>query len=238
MELDDLKKAWNKLNDEQGAPLYSENEIADFRRARSRDFSVWIQNGLIIDIILKSIFSIAFLSLIVLLRDSFVYILVASVIIALCIILIIIESRYLRRARKVDQDDNSVTDSIKAKLSFLRTYYYRVQFLQGLTNPIFVAAGISFFYYFKYGRINITDYQDIILISIILLISFLLTLPTTFSLYGYHYSVLKSSLARLEDERSWQEAIKKYKKQRKVLYWFLGILLLTGVIILIYLMLL
>jgi hypothetical protein len=232
MEIDDLKRVWNNMNREAGQTVYSADEIAKFRKARSRDFSVWIQNGLILDIVLKSFFALAFLILIFLFINTPVFIAVASAIIVLCILLIIIESRYLRNSREADKENKSVVDGIKAKLSFLKSYYYRIQFLQGLTNPLFVAAGISFYYYFKYGQIRIVDFQDAFVISLLLIISFLFTLPTTFSLYGYHYRVLQAGLASLEDEDSWQETMKRYQRQKKLLYWLLGILLGAGITIL------
>ena len=53
MELDDLKKLWTKINEENGQRRYSVEEIASFRKARSKDFSTWMQNGLFLDIIFK-----------------------------------------------------------------------------------------------------------------------------------------------------------------------------------------
>jgi len=232
MEIDDLKRVWNNINQEAGQTVYSEEEIAKFRKARSRDFSVWIQNGLILDIVLKSIFALGFLILIFLYSSTPVFIAFGSGIIALCIILIIIESSYLKDSREADRENKSVVEGIKAKLAFLKSYYYRIQFLQGLTNPIFVAAGISFYYYYKYGQIRIVDFQDAFIIILLLVISFLFTLPTTFSLYGYHYRVLEAGLASLEDEDSWQETLKRYQKQKKLLNWLLWILLLAGIAIL------
>jgi len=238
MELDDLKKVWTKVNSDAKHPLYSVKDISDFRKARSKDFSTWIQNGILIDLILKCFFIFAFLILIWLLRDSTLYIFVASAIILLGFVLIFLEIKYLKTSRDLDKSNISVQEGIKAKLAFLKTYYYRIQFLQGLTNPMLVAAGISFYYYSTYNQIVISSTKDILVILLLLFVSFLFTLPTTLSLYGYHYRILKSSLANLEDEVSWNTAISKYNKQKKCLYWIFGSLLFIGVLALTYLVLL
>ena len=238
MELDDLKKLWNKVNEDGGQPKYSVEQIAAFRKARSNDFSTWIQNGLILDIIFKSICILAFVYLIFLLGESIGFLITAIGVILICILLIILEYKHFKSSRKLAQQDISVQESIKAKLKFIKTYYYRIQFMQGLTNPVIVAAGISFFYFQRYGEIRLVDFQSAAVVAIILLISFLFTLPTTLSLYGYHYRVLKASLASLENEEEWTKAIDRYNKQKKVLYWIIGTLLFVGLTALIILILL
>lgn len=238
MEIEDLKRVWTKVNQDSGQPVYSVEDIAEFRKSRSKDFSSWIQNGLVFDIILKGIFISAFIGLVFLLNDSTGFIFTAIGIILLCAVLIIFEFRYLKSSREFDRKDISVQEGIRAKLSFLKTYYYRIQFLQGLSNPIFVAAGVCFYNFKKYGRIKVDDYQDLLVIILILVISFLFTLPTTLTVYGYHYRVLKTSLASLEDEGSWTDAISRYNKQKKIIYWIFGVLLLIGLAVLSYLLLL
>ncbi len=232
MELDDLKKVWTKINIDTGQPTYSAEDIAAFRKARSKDFSTWIQNGLIIDIILKGIFILAFSVLAILLRESIGYVIISIATILISGLLILIEFRYLHGSKDLDRKDNSVQEGIRAKLKFLKTYYYRIQFMQGLSNPIFVGAGVSFYYLKKYGGISISSFEDILVLIILLVVSFLFTLPTTLSLYGYHYRVLKTSAVSLENEESWKSVISKYEKHNKVLSWALGSLLLIGLILL------
>jgi hypothetical protein len=238
MEIDDLKKVWTKINNETGQPVYSAEDITNFRKARSKDFSTWIQNGLIIDIILKGVFILAFAVLTILLREFIGYVIIAISTILLSAFLIVVELKYLKGAKVIDRKDISVQEGIKAKLGFLKTYYYRIQFMQGLSNPLFVGAGVSFYYFHKYGAIKIDNFEDSLILILLLLVSFLLTLPTTLSLYGYHYKNLKTSIASLENEESRKSAIIKYEKQTKLLSWVLGSLLLIGLIALVYLILL
>jgi len=237
MEIDDLKKVWTKINSETGQPVYSSEEIANFRKARSKDFSTWIQNGLMLDIIMKGLFIVVFAVLIILYSGTPIFIVIASAIILLLIGLLIIESRYLKSSKDVDSKYITVQEGIQAKLDFLKTYYYKIQFLQGLSNPILVAAGVCIFYYQKYGAFRIDGSRDILVLIVLLLVSYLLTLPTTFSLYGYHYKILKGTLASLEDEEAWTETLKKYEIQKRILAWVLGSLLLIGIVGLVILLL-
>jgi len=233
MELDDLKKLWTKINQDTDQPQYSIEDIAAFRKARSGDFSTWIQNGLVLDMIFKGIFILAFIFLIFLLGDSTGFFLTSSGIILFCLILIIFEYRHFLSSKELDKQDISVQEGIKSKLNFLKTYYYRIQFLQGLSNPIFVSVGVCFYYYQKIGEVRLENFQDIAVLVLLLAVSFLFTLPTTISLYGYHYKVLKASLASLENEEEWTKAIDRYNRQKKVLYWILGSLLLIGILVLV-----
>lgn len=238
MELDDLKKLWTKINEDESQPKYSVEQIAEFRKTRSKDFSSWIQNGLVLDIILKSFFILAFVYLIILMGESPGFLITAIGIIIVSLLLILLEYKHFRSSKNLDRQDTSVQESIRSKLKFIKTYYYRIQFMQGLSNPIFVSAGICYFYYTKYGEIRLDDFESIAVVAIILVVSFLFTLPTTLSLYGYHYRVLKASLASLENEEEWTMAIDRYNRQKKVLYWILGSLLFIGllaIIILIFL---
>lgn len=237
MELDELKKAWSKLNSDSAQPVYTVEEIDEFRRARSKDVSTWIQNGLILDMILKGVFILAYLVLIILMKESVRFIFAASGIILAGLLLILNEYQYFNRSRELDRKDVPVQESIRQKLSFLKSFYYRIQFMQGLTNPMFVAVGAFYYYYFNYGDIRLNDTQDILVFALLLIISFLFTLPTTLSLYGYHYGILKTSLASLEDDGKWAIAISRYKKKKKALSWLFGIMLFIGLAVLLYLIL-
>ena len=237
MELDDLKKVWAKVNDQTGQTQYSKEEIADFRKARSRDFSTWIQNGLSFDIIVKGLLIAAYIFLIYLQSSSPGFVLMSIGIITLCLALIILEFKHLRKSKNADSGSFSVQEGIREKIKFLKSYYYRILFIQGVSNPIFVFAGVCFYYNQKYGSLKFESINDILIIVLILIISYLFTLPTTLSLYGYHYKVLRTSLASLEDEESWIDAISRYKKQKLILSWILGVLLSVGVIALLYLIL-
>lgn len=237
MEIDDLKKVWTKVNRDSDQPIYSIEDIADFRKSRSKDFSAWIQNGLILDIILKGLFSLAYIVLIYLLRESLTFTFIATGVILLGTSLIFLEYRYFKSSKHLDKRDISVQEGIRAKLTFLKTYYYRIQFLQGLSNPMIVSAGIFFYYYFTYGEIRIEDFEDLVVTIVLLLISFALTLPTTLSLYGYHFRVLQNSLANLEEEGSFPNAVKRYNRQKKLLHWLIGSLLIIGLGVLIFLLL-
>lgn len=62
MELNDLKKTWQKVS--QNPDLnYSVEEIDQFRKSRSKDFSKWIRSALFIDFVIKAVLATSFVVL-------------------------------------------------------------------------------------------------------------------------------------------------------------------------------
>ena len=70
MQEDDIKKIWNRIDEHKEQVDYSVDEIAAFRKARSKDFSAWIRSSLAFDIALKSLVLAILVVLIVILRHQ------------------------------------------------------------------------------------------------------------------------------------------------------------------------
>ncbi|MBT5427801.1 MAG: hypothetical protein HOK84_16470 [Bacteroidetes bacterium] len=237
MELDDIQKVWKQANQEQNLHEYSSDEIRSFRKSRSRDFTKWIRNSLRMDFMIKALIAVSYFVLIILFRSEVVTQIICAFLAVLTFGLIWIERPHYTKAVLLDQSTESLQAVLHERLAFLKTFYFRIQFLVGLTNPLLVTVGSFFYYYTKYGRVSFPEIDDILVFVSILIISFLFTIPTTASMYGFHARTLQNSLASLEDSDHWEKAIRSYNRSKKILTWIFVSLMVIGIAILAFILL-
>ena len=236
MDLDELKKTWKQVNRDQSVH-YSLDQIDTFRKSRSKDFSNWIRSSLRIDFILKSLTAISFAILVFLFNNQIQVQVICGILAILSTLLIFLEKPHFDKARKLDENPDTIQGSLINKLNYLKAYYFKIQFMVGLTNPLMVSAGACYFMYFKYSEIRPMDLEDILVFGAILIVSFLFTIPTTLGLYGFHLRNIQNSLANLENEDHWEKEIKRYKRSRNILAGVFITLLLIGILALIVILL-
>lgn len=227
MDLDDFKKTWKAVS-HQTSMDYSMEEIDTFRNARSKDFSSWIRSAIRADLVFKTILGLAFVVLAILLRQQLLASVVSIVLALIVLLLAMTIQPYRRRSILLDQQDDDLQSGLINKLTFLKSFYFRIQFLIGLSNPLIVIAGSLTYYFVKYQQVPPLNLEDILVLAAIVIIAFLFTIPTTAGLYGYHLRNLQNSLAGLEDAGHWAKELKRYKKSKRILTLLLLALLLFG----------
>jgi len=236
MDFDKIKQVWTKVNEDPNHPVYSIEDLKAFRKARSRDFSHMIKTLLITDIILKGMIATSFGILLVLFIGNLTEQMVCLGLLLVCLGMIMIQSPFLKKSRNIEREQGSVVELLQKQLSFLKSNYHKILITQGITNPLLVTSGAFFYYYFKYGTIQLKATDDILVFILMILISFVLTLPTTLSMYSFHKRTLESSLASLEDSPSWEDQIRKFKRSRKTIWIVFSVLAIAGLVIFIVLL--
>ena len=236
MDLDELKKTWKQVNQDQSVH-YSLDQIDTFRKSRSKDFSNWIRSSLRNDFVLKSLIATSFTVLIFLLNTQLSVQIACGVLALLSTGLIFLEKPHFDKARELDKNPDTMQGSLISKLNYLKAYYFKIQFLVGLTNPLLVSAGACYYMYFKYSEIRPMDLEDILVFTAILIVSFLFTIPTTAGLYGFHLRNIQNSLANLENEGHWAKEMKRYKRSKNILAGIFISLLIIGILALIVILL-
>ncbi len=230
MDFDNLKQVWKAGQNYQQAPAYSQDDIQAFRRSRSRDFTKWIRSSLRMDIVVKTLIATALIVLVFLFDTSWIVPLVLIALAALCVLLVLVEMPYMQRSIRLDEATDSMQQTLVDRITFLKTFYFRIQFFIGLSNPLLVCTGAFYYYYLKYQDIVFADLEDVLVFAAILIISFLFTIPTTASMYGFHLRGLQNALANLDDTDHWQKEIRRHQKSKKVMSWVFGALLVVGII--------
>jgi|GEM_PF-2382791 len=230
MELEDMKKIWARMEKDQVRTEYSQEEISAFRKARSKDFTSWIRTSLGFDLVMKSLVAVSLIIMAVLFRmQPAVF---AVCLITLIMVLIMIPYVWSVRASAghFDRADGTIQETLTQKITFLKKMYYKVQFVQSLTNPMIVITGLLFYYYISYRFVPPFHYTDWIVTMLLLLLSFVLTLPATLSIYGFQLRNLQGSLSSLQDPEGYQLENEKFKKRQRGLSVLIYSLLALGVI--------
>jgi hypothetical protein len=238
MELDDMKKIWNRMEERQVRKEYSVEEISGFRKARSRDFTAWIRTSLGFDIVLKSLVAIVLLITLSLYRNQSLAFYTSLVSLVALSVLIPYLIRIRRSAFNLDSTDGTIQETLEKKTVFLKKMYYKVQFVQSLTNPFIVIAGMLVYYYVRFGFVPPLHFQDKLIIATLVVLSFLFTLPATLSIYGVQLRSLNGCLSSLTDPEGWELEAEKFKKSQRFLSILLYGLLILGIVMLAVVMLL
>ncbi len=233
MDLDDFKKVWKASNEAVNQLRYTADEIQSFRKARSRDFTKWISNSLKMDFVIKALMGLGFLPLIVLFHGEVVIQLVCALLSLGCFSLILLERPYYRRSKQLDQTTENLQKTLQDRLAFLKSFYFRIQFLIALSNPLLVTLGSFYYYQQKYGTVHFDDLEDVLVFTAILVVAFLFTIPTMAGMYGFHFKSLQNTLSSLEDEGHWKKEMKRYHHSKTILTYLFGALLVIGILALV-----
>lgn len=238
MQDDHLKKIWNRIDENREQREYSVDEIAAFRKARSRDFSAWIRSSLAFDIALKCLVLPIFVVLTIILRHQPGPALVSAGIVVLLGMLIPYEISIRRTVLKIDMQDNSIKESLMAKIAFLKKIFYPVQIIQNLSYPCIVVAGLMIYYLIREGFIPLFVLHNWLISVALILLSFLLVLPVTLSVYGFQLRNLQGCLNALTGPDEMEIEADRYIRRQKVLSILLYTILAIGIVLLVLVMLL
>jgi len=232
MELNELKRIWDRINELHSNPAYSPEQIQAFIKARSSDFTRWIRSALVLDLSLKLIITMASVWLITQnLSQLPVLLLVATMLISI-LFTAVKELRVLKTTSLLERSTGSVTEMLRKKVALVREMYHKVQFMQAITSPMLVAAGGLVYYQVKYGQVPPLDTKDLLVFSGFMILAFLLSLPSTLSMYGYHLKTLEDCLHNMDDGDHWGTQVEAFYRKRKVLYTGMIILLVAGIALL------
>ncbi len=238
MELDDMKKIWNRMEERQVRKEYSVEEISGFRKARSRDFTAWIRISLGFDVVLKILVAVVLLVTLSLYRNQSLAFFTSLVSLVALSVLIPYLVRIRRAAFELDSSNATIQETLETKIQFLKKMYYKVQFIQSLTNPFIVIAGTLVYYYVRFGFVPPLHFHDRLIIATLVLLSYLFTLPATLSIYGVQLRSLSGCLSSLTDPEGWELEDEKFKRSKRFLSILMYGLLILGIAILAVVMLL
>lgn len=233
MELNDIKDIWKRIDARKDRPEYSLDEIAAFRNARSRDFTSWIRTSLSIDLILKMMVLVVLTVITLLFRFQPIVLIFNLISILILAVLIPYEFRIRQKASSLDRLDGSIQELLSAKIDFLKGMYNRVQFIQGLTNPFIVISGLMVYCYFTYRLVPPLDFRDWMITAALVILSFILTLPSTLAAYGFQLRSLQGCLSSLTDPEGYENEARRFNRRRRFLTALLYGLLVVGISLLV-----
>lgn len=233
LDLYKYQLAWKKEKSFQVEKI-SEIEIQNFMKSTSRIMGQY-KRSLLFDIGFKGILLISFLVLFFLLKNQPIAILAITLFIFIAVLGIIWQSKVYKRADKISVKKEHLKDLLKAYFDFYTGQYIKSIFVNALSSTLFFVSGSMFYLLFKYEQIPIFELDDFIVLAIGIIFSYGVSAFAQIKQNDYQINQLESCLVEIEENTINASSIKKYKTNRIKNIIAIGIALITGVIIFLYL---
>jgi hypothetical protein len=235
LDLNKYQLAWKKEKSFQAEKL-SEVEIRNFMKSASKIVGQY-RRSLIFDIVFKGILLISFLLLIFLLKNQSIAILAITFFVFIAAFGIIWQTKVYKRVDKISVTKEHLKDLLKAYIDFYTEQYIKSIFVSALSSTLFFLSGSLFYLNFKYEQIPTFELDDFIVLTIGIILSYGVSAFAQIKQNDYQIKQLESCLVEIEENTISASSIKKYKTNRIKNIVTIGIALITGVIIFLYLIL-
>lgn len=233
LDLNKYQLAWKKEKTFQAEKL-SEIEIHNFMKSASKIAGQY-RRSLLFDIAFKSILLISLLLLIFLLKNQSIAILAITFIIFITAFGIIWQSKVYNRIGKISVTKEHLKDLLKTYIDFYTRQYIKSIFVSALSSTLFFLSGSLFYLRFKYEQIPTFELDDFIVLFIGIILSYGVSAFAQIKQNDYQIKQLESCLIEIEENTINASSIKKYKTNRIKNIITIGIALIIGVIIFLYL---
>jgi len=233
LDLNKYQLAWKNEKSFQAEKL-SEIEIQNFMKSASKIVAQY-KRSLVFDIVFKSILLISFLVLIFLLKNQSIAILTNSFFVFIATIGIIWQTKVSKRADKISVTKEHLKDLLRAYIDFYNGLYVKSIFVNALSSTLFFLNGSLFYLYFKYEHIPTFELDDFIVLTVGIILSYGVSAFAQIKQNEYQIKQLESCLVEIEENTINASSIKKYRTNRIKNIVTIGIALIIGVIIFLYL---
>ncbi len=233
LDLNKYRLAWKNEKSFQAEKL-SEIEIHNFMKSASKIVSQY-KRSLLFDIVFKSILFFSFLVLILLLKNQSIAVLTNSFLIFLAVFGIIWQIKVYRRIDKISVAEENLKDSLRAYIDFYNGHFIKSIFVSALSSTLFFLCGSLFYLHFKYNQIPTFELDDFIVLIVGVILSYGLSAFTQIKQHNYQIKQLENSLIEIEENTINELSIKKYKTNRIKNMIIVGIAMIIGMILFLYL---
>lgn len=233
LDLNKYQLAWKDEKSFQAEKL-SEIEIQNFMKSASKIVAQY-KRSLIFDIVFKSILLISFIVLIVLLKNQSIATLTNLFFIFIAAFGIIWQTNVYKRVDKISITKEHLKDLLRAYIDFYNGLYVKSIFVNALSSTLFFLSGSLFYLYFKYEQIPTFELDDFIVLIIGIILSYGVSAFAQIKQNEYQIKQLESCLVEIEENTINASSIKKYKTTRIINIITIGIALILGVILFLFL---
>jgi hypothetical protein len=233
LDLNKYQLAWKNEKSFQAEKL-SEMEIHNFMKSASKIVRQY-KRSLIFDIVFKSFLLISFIVLICLLKNQSIAVLTNSFLISITAFGIIWQLKVYKRVDKISITTEHLKDLLRAYIKFYNGRYIKSIFVSALSSTLFFLSGSLFYLHYKYVQIPSFESDDFIVLTVGIILSYGLSAFTQIKQNNYQIKQLESCLVEIEENTIDASSIKKYQTNRIKNLIKIGIALIFGVILLLFL---
>ncbi len=233
LDLNKYRLAWKNEKTFQAEKL-SEIEIYDFMKSASKIVGQY-KRSLLFDIVYKGILLVSFFILILLLKNQSIAILTISFFIFIAIFGIVWQLKVYKNSDRINNTKENLKDLLRKYIAYYNEQYIKSIFVSALSSTLFFLSGSLFYLHFKYDQIPSFELDDFIVLTIGIILSYSLSAFTQIKQNNYQIKQLERCLVEIEDNTINASSIKKYKTKRIKNIVIIGIALIIGVILLLFL---
>jgi len=211
----------------------SEQEILHFTKSTSKIEGQY-KKALGFDVALKSIFIAALLGLCFMVRETAPLIIV-FVLMCITVLGLLWQLRIYKQTEKMNTGKGSLKETLQAVLHFLNHSYSKALFVNALSSTLFFLIGSMYYLQIKYGKIPPMEFDDGVVLTAGILLSYGVSAIVYIVQNNFQIKQLETCLAQIEEDTLSDSTLKTFRKNRLKNLIKNGIALITGVILLLYL---
>ena len=229
-DFDKYKEVWKK-EDKFSEDLLSENDIWDFIQTESQGAQRIYRNGVVFDLVLKSLLLLCFASLFFLYKDLSV----GSLNLVLLVVTVLGLTYQWKTYHRIPQgfaEGLTTTGIVHLLLDFHQKYYRWSILVSALSAPLFFMAGSMFYLYFKYRPMPKFQWDDLIVMVIGIFLSYGLSAFSQWWQANQLVEEWEMCQGELENDAFTEQHVRTIRKKRSRILMLFGMLLLAGLVIL------
>ncbi|NDV42890.1 hypothetical protein [Flagellimonas sediminis] len=233
LDLNKYQLAWKNEESFQAEKL-SEIEIHNFMKSTS-NIGGQYKRSILFDIVFKSFLFIIFIVLIFLLKNQSITTLTIPFFIFIAAFGIIWQIKVYKRVDTISIGHEHLKRLLRAYIDFYNGQFVKSIFVSALSSTLFFIGGSLFYLYFKYGQIPSFEIDDFIVLTIGIALSYGVSAFAQIKQNEYQIKELESCLVEIEENTIAASSIKKYQTNRIKNLITIGIALIIGAVIFLYL---
>jgi hypothetical protein len=234
IDLEKYKTSWKKEPAFQ-ATLLSKQDVLKFMQTSSKNLISMFKKGLIFDIVLKCILFILVLILIVMTSDLTLTVYVNLFIQSLILLSMGWQISIFKKLPIKESESQNALGQLNTYIAFYYKYYVYSIFNSALSSVLLFLIGSMFYLHFKYGHIPSLDFEDLIVLSIFIILGFGLSYYAQIKQTTFHIDQLKACVKDIETDTLSENSVHTYRRNRLRNLIMISILFLVGILLLIYL---
>ena len=234
VDLENYKNAWKNERSFDERKL-SENEISMFMQSSSRSIVTLFRKGLLFDIFFKIVLLISLVFLFFLMQGQSAWRFTVVFQIILILAGIFWQKHILHKIPDQSEKGSSAFDKLRIYIDFYYRYYIVSIYIGALSSSFFFLIGSIYYLHYKYLEIPQLQIDDFVVCGLGLVFSFGISAFFQLKQNKFHIKQLEESLREIEENTINELSIEKYKTNRIKNMAIIGIAMIIGVILFLYL---
>ena len=230
-DLEKYKTAWKEEKSFNRQTL-SDSDIRTYLLKRSKGLINFFKTGLVFDIVLKIFLGISFGFLIILFQGNIYVIALCLASIIVMLYLIWLNYKIYRIIPGQEDYAGDIRYFLKTRIDFYRTKYIKTVYGFAISYPFIFLSGMLFYFNIKYGAVRTLDGTDIIVFTLLGLASFVFGAVVHILQYGFQIGQMEECLRELDENGLDELTMMKHKKKRRSVILIFIVALVTGLLLL------